>query len=157
MSIQNTGKYTIINKDINNLVITGYTIQNEEGKTKVVKTADIVRLIRSGKIKNARVLLDTDSAEYIVDVDGGLINLPNNAKNKNKMTLLCRLIDGDKKCIGYKAQDINGKTYKLSINKIWELSTQGLIENYTGKIIGDVRAIISLTDQKLENLPKLYV
>lgn len=157
MSNENTAKYAIINKDVNNLQITGFTIENEEKKHKLVNKSDVIRLIRSGKIKNARAVLNTYNAEYEIVIEDGLKSLPDNTKNISNMTLLGRLIDTNNKCVGYKAQDSNGKIYKLSIQKVWELSTAGLVDGCTGKIIKDTKIIESDAEHRLEELPKLYV
>ena len=70
------------------------------------------------------------------------------------MDLTARLIKNNK-CIGYKAVDSKGKTYKLSIDKVWSLAEQGSINNIQGKYYNNHKVIISINNFKLIDLPKL--
>ena len=68
------------------------------------------------------MLLDTDSGKYIIDIDGGLGSIETINKGENlKLVLKARLLV-DNKCVGYKAEDEKGKTYTLSIEKVWSLT-----------------------------------
>lgn len=148
-------KYTIVEKEFTGLEISGFVIQNEEGKRKLLNKQDTIKLARSDKLSNARALLDTTSGEYILKTDDSLLDIDNTDKGKAlKIVLLARLMDNNR-CIGYKAKDNKGKLYKLSIEKVWQLAEQGSIEGVQGKISGTSKLILSTEEFNINTLPRL--
>ena len=149
--------YTIKEKIFKGLEVYGFMIENIDTKeVKPIKMSDTVKLARNNKITNAKAILDTYKGQYILSIENGLAGIENSDRtNGIHLTLLARLIK-DKKCIGYKVIDDKGKTYKLSSEKIWELSEQGSVKGIQGKIIGNHKCIVSTDTLSLKDIPKMF-
>ena len=147
--------YTIIQKQFNGLKIESVVIENDEGKKKLISIDDAVKLARKGAIKNAKALLDTDSGEYILAIENGLTSIENLDKSKNLLLSLKARLIVDSKCVGYKAEDTKGKTYTLSIEKVWQLAEQGSIKGIQAKIINNKKALVSTNELQLKDLPRI--
>lgn len=147
--------YKIVKKQFTGIDISDLVIENKEGKHKLISKQDAIKLARGNKIENAKAILDTDSGEYLIDIENGLSSLETISKgNSLTLELKARLIV-DNKCVGYKAEDIKGKTYTLSIEKVWELAEQGSVKGIQAKIINNKKSLISTDEVKLDNLPKI--
>ena len=145
-------KYKIVGKEYSGIEISSFVIENESGQIKSISLNDIVKLIRGDKILNAKCILDTDTGNYVVSINDGLDKLKEMPKNNTSLTVTARLFDNDK-CVGYKVCDKNGKNYKLSILKVWELASQGCINNIKAKIINNNKVLISTDDLDISTLP----
>jgi len=151
-------KWKIIKKEIKNLSISAIIIENDAHETKRISLEDAITLARNDKLENAKARLNTVYGEYILDVDGGLESLESIYDNKGlNLTIICRMINSDNKCIGYKVKDDTGKTYKLSLNKIWDLASNKSINGIKAVINGDKKCIISTEDYKLSDLPVISI
>lgn len=146
-------KYTIVDKCFDGIRLVGMTIETDEHKTQYVDKHDIMKLARNGKIKDTECILDTDTGEYVIDYKNGLDTLDTTYKSNTMLTPLCRMISRGK-CVGYKVRDNSGKSYKLSINKIWELAFNHSIVGVRAVIIGGNKVLLSDGDMELKNLPK---
>lgn len=150
-------KYRIIQKDYTGIEITGVVIQNKDKQTKLIPMDDAIKLARSDKLSNATAVLDTNSGDYILDIEGGLQSLENTDSSKGvQLELKARLIENNK-CIGYKATNNKGKTYRLTIDKVWNLAEQGSIVGVSGRIINGSRVLLSNKDFRLRNLPEMQL
>lgn len=146
-------KYNVVNKCFDGIKIVGLTIQNDEGKTKFVENSDIIKLARGNKIQDTECILDTDTGKYTIDYKKGLSSLDDTYKSSGTFTPLCRIISKGK-CMGYKVRDNNGKSYKFSISKIWELAYNHSVVGVKAAIIGETKVLLSTDGMDLKNLPK---
>lgn len=149
-------KYKIIAKVISGIEITDFII-TDGTETKAFKLDVVTKLARSGKIENARARLNTVTEQYTLILDDKLEDIPL-VESKKTLKLIGRIIKDDK-CIGYKAVDDIGKSYKLSIEKVWSLSNKGLTDGYIegvqAKIINNKKVLLSTDECKIYNLPKI--
>lgn len=146
-------KYKVVAKEFNGIEVSSMIIENEDGKRKKILKQDIIKLARGGKLSNAQSLFDYVNSEYIVAFDDTLLNIETiDRSNGIHLNLSARLIKDDK-CIGYKAVDDKGKSYKLSIEKIWELAEKGSVNNIKAKINGKHKVLVSYGDTQLKDLP----
>lgn len=147
-------QYSIVAKEVRGVSVTGFTIENSEGTRKNISLQDTIKLARGNKISNAKVIFNILNSEYMIDIDGGIDNIPNYDRTKGlKLSLLGRLIGIEGKCIGYRAQDGKGKVYKLSISKVWDLAEQGSIVGIKAKLNSKGRVLESTSECKLSELP----
>jgi hypothetical protein len=148
--------YSITAKCYDKVDIHGFIVSDKDGNKRVVKKQDAVKLARAGKFENAKTIIDTSVGEYIISIDGRYEGLDTTFKNSSlKLELICRLIDSNGKCIGYKARDNTGKTYNLSIGKTWELACNNNVVGVRAVINNNVKAIVSTEALKLDSLPKM--
>lgn len=149
-------KYKISNKYIKGVNIEGYTISNEQGNSKFVKADDVIKLALNDKLSNARAVLNTETSSYILDIDGGNKALDTITKlNSITLSLQCRIMDTENKCIGYKAKDESGKSYRLTIQNTWELALGQAIIGVEAVIISGVKVLRSKDGFSLAELPKI--
>lgn len=147
-------QYRIVAKEIKGISLTGFTIEKEDGTKKNISLQDAIKLARSNKISNATAKFDVLNSEYMICVENGINTLPYSDRTKSiKLSLLGRLIGTEGNCIGYKAQDDKGKTYKLSISKVWDLAEQGSIVGIRAKVSSKCRVIESTDKCNLSELP----
>lgn len=145
--------YTIIEKKLAGLKVIGFNIINSNNIKSYITYEDCLKLVRLSKITNATLLLDILTGEYILNVENGIDNLPI-AEAITKYKILGRLIK-DNKCIGYNLTDKSGKTYKISIKKVWELASNGEIEGIRGIILNKHKVIKSIDNDFIKTLNKL--
>jgi len=151
-------EWRITKKEIKGLLVSAIIIENDSGESKRISLEDAITLARNEKIENAVAILDTSSGKYILDVNNGLTSLDTIYHNNGlNLTIICRLIDSNKKCIGYKVKDETGKTYKISLSKAWELALNNSIYGVKARINGKTKCIISTEDFKLSNIPDLMI
>lgn len=151
-------KYNIIGKEIVlGKGINSFLLEDINGNKKKLSLQDTLKLVRSDKVSNAKVVLNTVTSEYMIDIDGGLKSLTNISDKVDKqLSILGRLVKNDK-CIGYKVKDTDGNIYKLSISKVWELADNGNIKGINAKIISNKKCLISTEDVKLIDIPILKI
>ena len=149
-------KYKISNKYIKGVNIEGYTICNKQGNSKFVKTHDVITLALHNRIENAEVILNTESGEYLLDIEKGLSSIDTvNKLNNIMLSLQCRILDENNNCIGYKAKDQTGKGYRLTIQNTWELALGHAIIDVEAVIINGNKCLRSLNNFSLSELPKI--
>lgn len=149
-----SNQYKVVAKEVSGISIIGVTIENKDGNKKNVSISDAIKLARSKKLENAVARFDVVSGKYMIDVEGGIDNLENSDRTKGlKLVLLGRLLNVDRKCIGYRAQDSKGKVYKLSISKVWDLAERGSIVGIKAKISNSCRVLESTELCNLQELP----
>ncbi len=146
-------KYKVVGKEFNGIEIGSMLIENEEGKRKKIPMADIVKLARGGKLSNAQSLFNYIHGDYIIYFDDTLLNMETMNRSAGVHLVLTARILQDDNCIGYKAIDDKNKTYKLSIEKVWELAERGSINGISAKINGNKKVLISTGDIRLKDLP----
>ena len=146
-------KYKVIGKEFNGIEIGAMLIENEDGNKKKIPTSDVVKLARSGKLSNAHSLFNYLTGDYIVAFDDGLDSIETLDRSAGIQLVLTARILQDDKCIGYKAVDSKNKTYKLSIEKVWELAERGSVKDIAAKINGEKKILLSIGDIKLKDLP----
>lgn len=152
--MENKVKYRIKEKQINGIEIEKFILETiDDGKRAAVSIDDTIKLARVGKLYNISSLLDVTTGRYILNFNNTLKDIQE--YQAIKLTLICRIINSEDKCIGYKAKDDSNKSYKLSINKAWELAVNNSIVNVKGKIIKDKKAIVGINGFSLEQLPKM--
>lgn len=146
-------KYNIIDKHISGLEITKFTLESIEDKKQAsVSYEDVLKLARVGKLGNAKALLDITSGNYILDCDEQLKDMV--IHKGIILKLNCRIMSNNK-CVGYKAQDANGKNYKVSINKIWDMAITDAVENVEAKIIDNKKVLVGKNGFRFSSLPKI--
>ena len=150
-------KYKIISKVYSGIELIGFNLMCSDGSSKTVKPDDDIKLARVGKLRGCEAILDTSTGSYVLYIDEGYDSIETSIKEDKVMQLSCRLMDVDtNKCIGYKAIDKTGKTYRLSINKTWELASNGLIKGIKAKVYNKHKVLLSSDEIDLDKLPKLY-
>lgn len=148
-------KYIILNKCIYKTKVVGMTIEDSGHNKQYLKYSDIVKLVRSNKIVNAKAIKDDSDGTYHVLVTNGYSSIDTiQQPNQEKLHIICRMMESGK-CIGYKVKDDNGKIYKLSINKVWELIVQGMIDDLKTSFISNRKVILSTEKCNLANLPEV--
>lgn len=148
--------YKIKNKYIKGVNIEGFTISNDEGNEKFIKSEDMIKIALSGKIENASVVLNTENSEYILEVHNGLDSIETITKlNDIMLTLQCRILDKEGVCIGYKAKDESGKSYNLTVNKTWELALGQAIYGIEALSINGIKVLKSKDGFNLKDIPKI--
>jgi len=152
--MEEKAKYRIIKKQLNGIEIQRFILESiDDGKQAAVSLEDTVKLARVGKLLGVTPLLDLTTGEYIINFNGTLKNIQEH--NSIRLRLLCRLVDITGKCIGYKAQDNSNKTYKISINKAWELAIHNSVINVVGKVINNKKVLLGINDFSLSQLPTM--
>lgn len=146
-------KYEIVDIHLDGLVISKFTLlELGSNKRATASYNDVITLARNNKIKNASAFLDITSGSYLLNVDGGVNNLP--VHKTVDLTLTSRIISNNK-CIGYKAKDISGRTFTISIEKIWELASIGCVKGVTAQINNGRKVLLSNDSVLLKELPIL--
>jgi len=146
--------YKITDRYMQGLKIVRFTVEKlADGKSTSASVEDIIKLARLNKVEGISALIDIVNQEYILDYKGNLRNIP--IHKSAELRLVCRIIDGNQECIGYKASDSSGKTYKLSINKTWELASINCINDVKAKIISNRKALIGVNGFSISSLPRL--
>lgn len=147
-------KYELVYKHLKGIYVTKYTIKRiEDGEQKDVAIGDVIKLAALGKIANATTIVDITSGENILKIDGGYSALP--VKHEVDGKLIARIVDSNNKLVGYRLKGINGKTYKMSADKAWNLAAIGCIDNAEAKIISNKRILRGCNGIHLEDLPKI--
>lgn len=155
------GKYRIVSKVIKDIDIEGFILEDSDGKQQAVGMGDAVKLARAGRIDGAEAVLRTDTYAFSLLTDVDLSKMPTvrNVNNK-ELSLTYRIVDDTNRCLGYKAYDMNGKVYKLSINKAWSLAINHSIKDVTAIIIKQndkyYRILRGTNDFKLSKLPRVH-
>ena len=150
-------KYKVVGKEFSGIDISSMIIENEDGKKKKIPKADIVRLARGGKLSNAHSIFNYIDGSYVISFDDSLMNIESIDRSSGiHLSLLARIIQNNR-CIGYRALDGKNKTYKLSIEKVWELADRGSINDIKAQINGDKKVLISAGDIRLKDLPIINV
>lgn len=151
----NKPKYTIVNKGYNGIVIDSYTIENSKGQQKSLSVDETIRLARNDKLSNAKAILNSHTGEYILAVDGGVLNLPDKDRtNGLALQLVARVMNNDQ-CIGYKITNGLGKYSKYTAEKVWDMAERGAIPGLEAKIVGHCKVLIGSELVNLSNLPKI--
>ena len=102
---------------------------------------DTISMARLGDIDNVEAVLNTETGEYILYFKYGESSIPIESRS-NVLTPIARVFENGN-CIGYKVIDKNGKQYKLSTNKVWQMAIDKQIYGIKAKLINGKRAIIS--------------
>lgn len=148
--------FKILEKVVNDYTVDGFILEDAAGNTQPVNIETVTKLARAGKVDGAEAVLDSDSGNYILHLDKKLVDIPTNRNAVGrKLSLTARILDSNGSCVGYKAKDLDGKDYKLSINKAWDLASNGVIDGVSGYILNGYKVLLSTEDHLLENLPKL--
>lgn len=146
--------YVIDKKVVNGIEVEGFILKNKSGTNQTVSLVDTIKLARSGKIENAHVILNTETAQYELVVDGGLSKLETirNA-NDTHIELTCRILNSENKCIGYKAHGGNGNYYQLSIDRAWELASNNKIKNVKALAQNNIKILLGINGFTFNSLP----
>ena len=149
-------KYVVKAKIVQGITLTGFSIENQSGETKNLNLDDVINLAKSEQIDNAELLFNPDTSNYILCIDQGLINLPTIRNVKDaKITLLCRIVDNNDNCKGYKASNNAGSTYRLSIHKVWQLAVNNSVAGIKAYIKNGKKILESEEGFELSKLPKV--
>jgi len=150
--------YIIKSKVVKGINIEGFEIVSTDGIRQIISNEDAIKLARSNKIENAYAVLNSDTGKYMIVFNNGLENLDSIRNTKGiKLRLVHRLVDKNNNCFGYKAIDNNGKSYKLSIGKTWELALSQSIIGIDAKIVHGVKVLKSTSDTSLADIPRIKV
>lgn len=149
-------RYRIVKKRFKGLEISEFTFLDIDNNIyKKASAEDTIKIVESGVVENAEVLFNASSGEHILSIKDGVDSLESEDRSRGiKLELTARIIK-DNKCIQYKARDSAGKTYKLSIEKVWELAEQGSIFGVIGKVSGNRKVLLSTEDFDLKSLAKI--
>lgn len=143
-------KYKVVDRYINNLVVTKYTIENtEDGNMLTIAKEDLIKLTLSNKVADANVVVDTVNNNYIL-----ILNNDIPIHDNNRFNIICRIVSNNK-CIGYKVRGNDNKNYRISIAKAWELACNGSINNLEAKIIANKKILRLKDGTSLNELPKM--
>jgi len=146
-------KYKVVGKEFSGIDISSMIIENDDGKRKRIPKADIVKLARGGKLSNAHSIFNYIDGSYVISFDNGLMNIESIDRSSGiHLSLVARIIQSNR-CIGYRALDDKNKTYKLSIEKVWELAERGSINGIKAQINAGKKILISTGDIRLKDLP----
>ena len=149
-------KWRIIKKELKDLSISAIIVTNNT-EEKRITMEEAIMMARNDKIENATAILNTASSKYVLSVEGGLKNIETVYGKENHLEIICRLLNSDNKCIGYKVKDSEGKVYKLSLAKVWELALKDNIVGIRAVLNNNRRCIISKDDYKLSDIPVLTI
>ena len=134
-------KYKIVSKTLNGINVASYTVKSTDDETKRLSVQDTISMARLGDIDNVEAVLNTETGEYILYFKYGESSIPIESRS-NVLTPIARVFENGN-CIGYKVIDKNGKQYKLSTNKVWQMAIDKQIYGIKAKLINGKRAIIS--------------
>lgn len=140
MNSNNKKEFRIVGKYIQGLSITGYMVENvETSKKKLLKTDDVIKLTEANKVCDASVE-KFDGKKYLY-IKQDISTIEDIENSKNNMEIIYRILNKSKVCIGYMCKDNNGKSYKLSRNKAWELAYKNSIKNAKAIVCNGVKAL----------------
>lgn len=140
MNSNNKKEFRIVGKYIQGLSITGYMVENiETSKKKLLKTADVIKLAEANKIYDANVE-EFDGKKYLY-IKQDINTIEDIENSKNNMEIIYRILDKSNMCIGYMCKDNNGKSYKISRNKAWELAYNNSIKNVKAIVCKGIKAL----------------
>ena len=148
-------KYRIINKGYDGILIDSYTIENDKGQHKTLSVEETIRLARNNKLSNAKAILNSHTGEYILSIDGGVLNLPEKDRTNGVVLQLTARIMNKGECIGYKVTNGLGKYSKYSLEKTWDSAEKGIIPGLEAKVIGHCKVLLGSELVNLSSLPKI--
>lgn len=143
--------YELTGTFILNCEIVGYAVKDENGETLNFSREHVIKLSKQGLFSNVKVS-PYNGKDYIVGVGVRLSQLPFFDAKTNKlideqggesgstMKVIGRIV-ADGETTGYVVQDKDGKQYKLSKKKAWELSMHHLISNTKIQLSNGVKVI----------------
>ena len=147
-------KYEVVDIHLDGIIVSKFTVKEiSSDKRATVSYEDAIKLARNNKLSNAVAVLDILSGKYLLSVDNGINNLP--VHKTVDLTLNSRLLDSSNKCVGYKAKDISGRIFTISIEKTWELASLGCVRGITAKINNGRKVLLSDDKILLRELPVL--
>ena len=148
------GVYTVKSKIVHGVTVDGFVIEDENGETRAKKTADVIKLARSEKISDAEAVLDSSTGVYVLSFNDSLQNLPTvRNTTDNMITILCRIVNSENKCVGYKVSDRHGKLYNLSLGKVWELALNEFVTGVRATVENNRKILRSVEPFRLGDIP----
>jgi len=118
--------YKVIGKYINGVEISGFGVEDEEGKFLKIKFSDFIALVKRGVVEGFKYI-NIEGQEYVLPKNRLMSQLP--TLNKEQYEIEDRVFDSEGKVIGYIVITDEGKRLKLSKAKIWDLAFEGLVKN----------------------------
>lgn len=136
----------LVGKYIDGGKIIGYQLVGIDGKIFNIKKEELEKLALNGMVENCTVI-QYNGVNYLKGVGMRLSDLPalsmragiekntglNNAGVNPALEIVARLMSGTR-VVGYVVQDIAGKQYKLSKEKVWELAREKIIINAIAQV-----------------------
>ena len=142
-------EYTITGRYIQGMEVVGYFVLDESsGKEKLLRTSDVIKLSKSGKLNADCVIVD--NKEYLFLTDDNEVR--NVTEAKNKMSVLYKVKDTEGNIVSYFCEDTRGKSYRIKAEQFWEVAANGLIDNVKASICHGKRVIKGI-GFKLTELP----
>lgn len=142
----------IVGKVYNGLVISAYEVEDEEHNKSILKTSELVKIIKNGEIENGIAVYNVDKHGYEVHCTDD-ISLLNEVNNKKEYYVTCRIVNKSNGIIGYIIKDSNDTPYRIDRAKMWKLTVNKQITNAKVRGICKGRKFISIDD--IENIDKV--
>jgi hypothetical protein len=150
----NLGKYSIVEKHYSGIEVSLYTIEDEDGKRDIVKSVDVIQLVKQGIVKNAKYFINTYNNEDIISIENE-INV--GIREASVFEIKCILINDVGAYVGYRVTNKKNKTYDLSSNKVWELALDNLIKDTEAVMQSKYRVLRMINERSLSDIPKIIV
>lgn len=146
--------YNLIGKCYKDLDIYEFKVEHE-GNTEYLSRDRVIELASAGEIEGVHTVTDIDGKIKLL-VDKGLSSLDTCVnENRHRMKIIGRMVNSDKRCIGYVVVGDNKKEYRLSIGKVWEMTLNHNIDGVKAVIKNDRKYLLSIDTGFLSNLPKI--
>lgn len=137
--------YKLIKVIVDNKLDMHYKIEDENSKSNVISAKAIKDLYSKGLINNISI------NEFGRVIYGSDIHIER-SKQTEKLKLVSRLNDSSGKTVGFICEDVNGKKYNMSMNKVWDMAFVGSIRGIKASLNGRIKTLNDL-DIKIGELP----
>ena len=148
-------QYRLVAKIMNKGEIAGYSVIRPNGEKVLMAKEATYAIAERGTLQGVEVVTDIDGEKHLYLVDRNLADLPNELKDPLRIPKIEAKIHKDGVLIGLACIDENGDKHNYSLDRIWEMTKQGLIEGFAG-LRGDSSRVIITESDIMKYIPVMY-
>lgn len=152
-------KYKLTGRYMEGIKIIGFQLLSEAGEASKVKRETVEKMAEQELITNCKVIKDSNKV-YLRGIGVRISELPilnisdsKSDSKKSTMEIVGRLIQGTE-LVGYLIRESTGTEYRISKEKAWTLTMEGVISNAEARISGENKLILG-KGVELRKLPSI--
>lgn len=150
---RNRGIFTLTGKLMDETSIEALEIQDNTGKTRVIKLNDVIKLIDDGLVRGCKTVKDEEGNTKILSRLTNIADLPIiNNKNIGQLEIVAKVVNSEGELTAYGCKNEAGKILSIKLSNVWDMTRGGIVTNAKAFILKDKKAIIG-TETDLSSLP----
>lgn len=150
------GKFKVTGRYMKGLELGGLWILSEDASETIVKMEEIYEMASNGLIEGYSLVNTNKGDKVLYSKDIKIKDLPIvRIDAQNGINITARLMR-DKELIGYEVINSAGRSFKITLEKAWELSASSSLDGIDACVM-DGKKIIKGVREKLGTLPIIEV